>query len=178
MTSKSPEFCRVLLEAYPGSERLADQVGMLPLHYACMNNSIAMVEYLYKLYPDAIYHETSHGLYPIHVAIVNLNDRDNPRNVINIVKFLLNCDPNVKLQKFKGLWPLLCTDYNYAKIGTALEIIKAIYDEHPEAIESDEMIGLITSDFEENHPQVREFISNQVVYSRQAKDHLLAHDCT
>ncbi len=177
MMSKSPQFCRVLIETYPGSQQMADQVGMLPLHYACMNNTIMTIKYLYKLYPDAINHETTHGLYPIHNAIVNFNDRDNPRHVTDIVKFLLGCDHRVKLQKFKGTWPLLCfvclTDYDYAKVGTALEIIKIIYDANPQAIESDEMISLIASNFEESHSQVREFIISQVVYSRQAKDRLL-----
>ncbi len=46
----SPELCQVLVEAYPGSERIASHRGMLPLHWACdgvgdMAN-VSTVEYL------------------------------------------------------------------------------------------------------------------------------------
>ena len=42
---------------------------MLPFHCACINNTVETVEYLYNLYPDAINHATSNGLYPIQAAI-------------------------------------------------------------------------------------------------------------
>jgi ankyrin repeat protein len=53
--AKSPEFCRILIEAYPGSERMADDnTGALPFHWACFNGKVATAEYLYKRYPDAM----------------------------------------------------------------------------------------------------------------------------
>ena len=45
---------------------MAGQRGMLPTHFACMSNTVATVEYLYNLYPDAV--EAGPGLYPIHIA--------------------------------------------------------------------------------------------------------------
>jgi len=72
--SKSPEFCRVLLEMYPGSARITDRDGLLPLHYACFMNNVATVEYLYKLHPDAINHVTKAGFYPTHNAIKTTPD--------------------------------------------------------------------------------------------------------
>ena len=50
-----------------------------------------------------------------------------------IVKFLLNCDPNVALQKYEGMSLLhyACwSDYNDSNIDTGIEAIKAIYDVH------------------------------------------------
>ena len=54
---KSPEFCRILIEAYPGSERMADNKGALPFHHACILGTVATAEYLYKLYPQANWHQ-------------------------------------------------------------------------------------------------------------------------
>eukprot|EP00986_Skeletonema_menzelii_P007999 scaffold3240_cov155-Skeletonema_menzelii.AAC.3 len=54
--TKSSEFFRLLIEAYPGSERIAGQIGMLPFHYACIYNTVAIVAYLHERYPDAINH--------------------------------------------------------------------------------------------------------------------------
>jgi len=99
--TKSPEFCQVLVEAYPGSERIRCLNGMLPLHYACEENNVATVEFLYKLYPDAINRRTTCGYYPIHFAIGGLSGRDNRVPAVEIVQYLLNSDPNVKLQKHR-----------------------------------------------------------------------------
>ena len=102
--SGSPEFCGVLIDAYPGSERITTSDGLLSLHRACNHNTVATVEYLYKLYPNAINHATIDGAYPIHYAIRN---SDTPTAAVEIVQFLLNCDPNVILQKSEGTISLL-----------------------------------------------------------------------
>eukprot|EP00985_Skeletonema_marinoi_P001623 scaffold653_cov132-Skeletonema_marinoi.AAC.3 len=87
---------------------------------------------------------------------------------VDIVKFLLDCDPNVKMQKFEGkfflYWACLISN-----IEAALEIIQLIYDAHPEAIEDDEMV----SDIHEFHEQMQSFINGELVCSRKAKDHRL-----
>ena len=76
ITSKPPEFCRELIEAFPGSERISGVIGGLPLHYASSHNTVATVEYFYKLHPDAINHSTATGLYPIHCAVKGLQGSD------------------------------------------------------------------------------------------------------
>ena len=58
---------------------------------------------------------------------------------------------------------------NDSNIEAALQIIKVIYDAHPEAIESDE----ISSDIHHYHQQFQTFINAQLVYSHQANDHRL-----
>eukprot|EP00984_Skeletonema_dohrnii_P026387 scaffold15750_cov139-Skeletonema_dohrnii-CCMP3373.AAC.1 len=171
--SKSREFCRVLIEAYPGSERMTNEGGKLPIHAACINNTVATVEYLYKLNPDAINHASADGYFPIHDAIRSVihSALANHRAKTDIVKFLLGCDPKVKLQKVRGIVPpLACAcfqDYNDKSIEAAIEVIELIYDAHPEAIGIDGIVRSI------RHQQVQEFITSQLVYSRQARDHRL-----
>jgi ankyrin repeat protein len=170
--SRSPEFCRVLIEAYPGSERISSVAGSLPLHYACFYNTVAVVEYMYKLYPDAINHATTNGKYPIHFVIAGLKYRPDPAAVY-VVKFLLNCDPNVTSQQFQWLRSLLhfaCRrEYNDSNIEAGIQVIEVIYDAHPETIENNDF----ASNIHDYHQRVQEFINSQLVYSRQVKDHRL-----
>eukprot|EP00985_Skeletonema_marinoi_P001589 scaffold637_cov173-Skeletonema_marinoi.AAC.8 len=167
---KSPEFCRVLIESYPGSERIGDVNDALPLHHACGDNTLSTVEYLYKLYPDAINHASTLGHYPIHYVITDLIRRTNPTVAVDIVKFLLDCNPNVKLQMVDGLSLLYfaclleCNDLN---TDAVLGILKTIYDANPEAIED---INIASSIYG-YHPQVQAFINDELVYVRRAKDH-------
>ena len=167
--SKSPEFCRVLIDAYPGSEQITDAKGVLPLHYACTNGSLATVKYVYHLYPDAIGHATDGG-YPIHAAIAGYPQlRGNPAVAVKIVKFLLNCDPDVKLPTYKGaslLYYACRKEYNDSTIESSLQIITAIYNTHPEAIED----SRIARNIYRYHQQVQAIINNELVYARQAKD--------
>ena len=60
-------------------------------------------------------------------------------------------------------------EYNDSNLNAALQVIKVIYDAHPEAIESNE----IASDIPDYHHHVQAFLNGQLVYSRQAQDHHL-----
>ena len=86
------------------------------------------------------------------------------------VKFLLDCDPSVTLQKFKGLSLLdyACDSeiFNDKNIHAALAVIEVIYDAHPEAIEDERIV----SNIQNYHQQVQAFLNDQLVYVRQAKD--------
>ena len=180
--NESPEFCSVLIDAYPGSERIPTHLtGVLPMHCACISNTVDTVEYLYNLYPDAVDHATPDGMYPIHAAIRSVVDRkDNPEAAVDIVKFLLDCDSSLKNQTARGIVPILplaCyPDYTDTKIGAGMEITKAIYDADPEAIESNTMARIINRhpQMRVRHPQILVFVNSQLVYSRKAKDeHLM-----
>ena len=172
-TAKSPDFCRALIDAYPGSERISDAFGSLPLHYACCGGTVATVECLRKLYPYAINHATADGFYPIHYAIIGLSKRANPECAIETVQYLLYCDSKVKFQKLRGMISLLhyaCRgNYNDSNIDAALEIVKTIYDAHPEAIEDEG----IARNIRRCHQQVQAFINSEMVYARQAKNRSL-----
>jgi hypothetical protein len=56
-----------------------------------------------------------------------------------------------------------------SNVEAGIQVIKVIYDAHPEAIEEDR----ITSDIHHYHQQVQTFISSELVYSRQAKNRRL-----
>eukprot|EP00984_Skeletonema_dohrnii_P026451 scaffold15824_cov84-Skeletonema_dohrnii-CCMP3373.AAC.3 len=169
---RSTEFCRLLIESYPGSERISNLDGNLPLHNACLDNTLATVEYLYELYPDAINLTTTRGHYPIHTAILGVikkRKRASPLDRLGIVQFLLDSDPNVTSQKVDGesLLNWACRKgYNDSNIEAALEMIKAIYDVNPEAIVKNRMLFGLQS----YHEQVQAFRNSQLVYVRQAKN--------
>jgi len=135
-------------------------------------NTVATVEYLCKLYPDAI-NRAIYGRYPIHIAIESTIHRDNPIAAVDIVQYLLDCDPNVKSQKCGGrsspLHWAFQQEYNDSNIEAGIQVIKVIYDAHPEAIENNEII----SDIHGHHPRVHAFLKRQLVCSHQAKDYLL-----
>jgi ankyrin repeat protein len=136
---KSPEFCRVLIEAHPGSEQIGNANGALPLHLACRNNTVATVEYLYRQRPEAINQTEEEGLYPIHYAI----DKPAAATVENL-RFLLDCDPNQKLKQFHGqsLLQHACErHYNETNIEAGIQIIKNIYDAHPDSVRSEDDNG-------------------------------------
>jgi hypothetical protein len=149
---------------------MRDVNDALPLHHSCGGGTVATVQYLYKLYPDAINHVTrSGGFYPVHYTIGSMDVRDDPTTAVDIVKFLLDCDPNVKFQKVAGVFLLRAAcelEPNDSNIEARIQIIKEIYDAYPEAIEDDR----IASDINEFHQQVQTFINGELVYARQAKD--------
>jgi len=174
--TKSPEFCRMLIEAYPGSERISLIEGGLLLHYACFYNTVDTVEFLYKLYPDAVNHVSTNGvtagLYPIHLAIGRnmRKSRNNQVAALEIVKFLLDCDPNVKLQKRGGesLLEFICQRVdNYSILEAKFEMIKTIYDAHPEAIEDDG----VAQNIHNFHIVVQTLLNGELIYARQARNH-------
>ena len=166
---KSREFCHLLVESYPDSVRVSGSDGFLPLSFACMKNTLATVEYLYKLYPDAINHATTKGYYPSHCAILGLMMRNDAKATVSIVEFLLDCDPRVKSQKCKGkslLFGAFRFRYTDANVETGIQIIKAIYDAYPKAIEEDD----ISASIHLRHEQVQAFFNGEMIYARQARD--------
>ena len=164
------ECCRMLIEAFPGSERMPDASDSLPLHNACLNGSLAAVKYLYGLSTETINHTASRGHCPIHTAIAGTSRRENPATAVEIVKFLLDCDPNQKVKLFHG-WSLLhyacIREFNDSNIEAGIQLTKIIFDAHPEAMIEDEEV---ISHIHEYHQQVQAFINSELVYARQAED--------
>ena len=107
-----------------------------------------------------------------------IDRKDNKGTAVDIVKFLLDCDPRVKSQKLGGMISLFGSVYfqNYddTNIGAAMDIIKVIYDADPEAIESQLIASTSTGRYPETcHPQMQAFVSSQMGYSRLASNSLL-----
>ena len=160
---KSFEFCRMLIEAYPGSERITSSGGELPipplLHLACEYSMVATAEYLYQLYPECINLADEDGRYPIHYAIDGLNDRTNPTTAIEMVEFLLGHNPNAASQKFDDIFPLcvVCANSDSFngeddayRVDAALKIAQALFDAYPEAIEDNNLTTINTEIPEKN----------------------------
>ena len=182
--SKSFEFCRMLIEAYPGSERIETAGGQIPFYFACRSGTLATAEYLYKLYPESINVATPDvgnpdvgGGYPIHYALGGLNKRTNPAAAPRMVQLLLDHDSNVALQKIHGRFPLVMAFFacnklrnNPSKFNAALKILYLLYDAHPEVIEDDR----ITSNIDRRDVllarEVQTFINTQLTYARQARN--------
>ena len=158
--TKSPEFCQVLIEAYPGSEHIIDGIDALPLHWACLEGSLATVEYLYRLVTNAIFQATTEGFYPIHYAIIGTCPLFNPTDAMEKVQFLLDCEPNQKRIQSEGR-SLLCfacgTQVNEANIVARIQVIKVLFDAHPEAIEEIRNVC---------HHLVQLFIDGELIYAR------------
>ena len=161
----------MLVELYPESVEEATGYGGLPLHLACANNTLPTVEYLYNLYPDAINYATTSGYYPIHWAATEITedlDRRNKTASIDVVKFMLQL-PGVKEQKFggKSLLHFACNqNYKSSTIEPGIQIIKAIYDADPKAIEDNS----ITASVHRWREEIQAFINGEMVYARQARD--------
>jgi ankyrin repeat protein len=170
--TQSLEFCRILIEAYPGSERMPNGSGSLPLHEACRHNTVATVEYLYKLYPESISVANDGGSHPIHTVIWGLDWReDNPEAAVEVVRFLLDCNPNVVLQKDEDDFPLylVCDEAkndNTPMLNAYLKVLQMLYDAYPEAIEEEEILF----GFDNFCQEVQTFITTQFTYVDQAED--------
>ncbi len=174
---QSPEFCRLLIEAYPGSEQITNEDGFLPFHFACGNNTVATAKYLYQLYPESISVAANNGFYPIHYAMLGITYRkDKPEIAIYMVRFLLDCDPDVLHLTYQGKLPLYWVCYEttntysqMVSLNLLLKALKMLYDAYPEAIERNE----VTSDIGRFCEEVKTFIRTQLTYARQARDRTL-----
>ena len=172
---QSLEFCRILVDAYPGLVRMTDNLGRLPFHLACQSNNVAKVKYLYQLYPESINVADDSGCYPLHYAIKSIQYRnDNPETAVEMVQFLLDCDSKVALQQYQGVLPLcwVCvwaTNENTPRLNAHLRALQILYDAHPEAIESNG----VTSNGGRFCEEVQAFINTQIIYARQARDRAL-----
>ena len=169
-TRHSLEFCRILIEAYPGSERITNDNGILPFHGACQSYTVATAKYLYELYPESINVADNVGLRPIYYAITGPQCREKPEIWVEMIQFLLDCDPNGALRQYDGKLPFywVCnyaTNENTPTLNAYLKVLQMIYDAHPEAIESNE----ITSDVGEFCAEVQTFIRSQLSYARQVR---------
>lgn len=170
---QSPEFCRLLIDAYPGSERMANDDGRLPFHVACQENTVATVKYFYQLCPESISMADNNGLYPIHYVIWGLKYRKGDRELaVEVAKFLLDCNTDMALQKYQDKFPLywVCkraTDDNTKRLNAYLGVLQLLYGADPETID------MIVSDAGSFCQEVQTFINTQLKYARQARDHIL-----
>ena len=145
----------MLIDAYPGSERRTVE-GVLPFHWACTNaHTKTTAEYLYKIYPESInVADGRSGGYPIHCPMYGITrpigKSGNPETAVEILRFLLDCDPNVASHRnARGELPLYyaCQEVSSQSqlsrvISDTLRFIKLVFDVYPQAIEDPLMTNL------------------------------------
>jgi ankyrin repeat protein len=177
---QSPEFCRILIEAYPGSERITiNNSGFLLFHLACSHNTVATVKYLHQLHPESINAADNNGMQPIYHVMMGIHLRqDDPANIIEVAQFLLDCNPNVALQKMRDKLPLRWF-FGYAlrtfsnehtrQLNACLKIVQILYDAYPEAIYPANN-HTVTADATGFRREIQTFINAQVTYAQQATD--------
>ena len=112
--------------------------------------------------------------HPIHHAIDGISEGNDPSTAIEMVQFLLDCDHIVALQEFLGRFPLvwICssatpTSNTTSKVNARLEVLRLLYDAHPETIENNE----ISSNLVTLSQDTQTFINKQLAYPRQLRDH-------
>ena len=131
----SSDFCRMLIGAFPGSERILDAAGMLPLHIACSGGSVATAQYYLNLHPEGMHVLSTHG-YPINCTISGLCDREvDIDTAFEMVEFLVTHDPNVASKEYQGRSPIesaFLQEYDDSNLHVGLKVIQLLYDAYPE----------------------------------------------
>mmetsp|Transcript_30826 Transcript_30826/g.62146 ORF Transcript_30826/g.62146 Transcript_30826/m.62146 type:complete len:983 (+) Transcript_30826:20-2968(+) len=143
VSSKSPEFCRMLIESYPGSERIKNSRGMLPLHLASQSGTVATVKYLLEIYPDGINDESEDGN-PIYLAIMGLRDRKGSEVAAKMVELLLSCNPDLTVATLKSVvWESGYTPLRLAcgNSHVTLNIVQRLVDAHPDSVRQEDDEG-------------------------------------
>ena len=184
---QSADFCRMLIDKYPGSERLTSEDGLLPFHWACHNaHTITTAKYLYEIYPESISvaDTTTLESYPIHWAIKGIirlpGEPNAPETAVEILRFLLKCDPNVASHRnAQGELPLYYACHRVssrtpvrsrravsAASNDTLRFIKLVFDIYPQAIEDPLMtnLGLLP-------PTIQLFIDSRLSTAQLARNH-------
>mmetsp|Transcript_31417 Transcript_31417/g.59759 ORF Transcript_31417/g.59759 Transcript_31417/m.59759 type:complete len:862 (+) Transcript_31417:4969-7554(+) len=121
---KPPEFCEVLVDAYPESVEMGSDDGSLPLHKACGGGCLDTAKYLAELYPRGLDVEAVGGVLPIHVA-------SNGKADFEIIEYLLRRDPDCASKPTEGgelPFHLAC------KAESNLDAVRLLFDTYPEAL--------------------------------------------
>eukprot|EP00984_Skeletonema_dohrnii_P019258 scaffold9171_cov135-Skeletonema_dohrnii-CCMP3373.AAC.3 len=175
---RAVEVCRLFIQAFRGLvlelDESTDDFQLQPLHVACASGNLPVVKCILELRPDAIRGESSDGSFPIHFALCAL--RKTPLAAVEVVKFLLTFAPSVASQTENGTtndYPLIyaCVQATrVSNLSSGLEVIKLLYNAHPEAIVSDEASLRRLVDINETPDAVRDFINEQLRYATQASN--------
>ncbi|KAK1739129.1 ankyrin repeat domain-containing protein [Skeletonema marinoi] len=182
--SRSPDFCRELIEAYPASARIAiaNYECALPLHYACQSGTSATVKYFVDNYPEQIHVSDDDISYPIFCAVTGLKCIRNedvkmqkdPAVAVEKVKILLACDDSILLQEYRGKVPLVyacrktTNDFSFpsSSLNAAIKVIQLLYDAHPESLVDHKTILTRIRDRSDNR-EICVFLTTQFVYAEQ-----------
>eukprot|EP00956_Cyclotella_meneghiniana_P037540 scaffold140284_cov40-Cyclotella_meneghiniana.AAC.5 len=145
---RSPEFCKLIVQARSDLVRVKDERGSLPFHYSCSNRNVDTAKYLFGLYPECINIPDERGFYPLHCFLFismsdgpELDTRELSKPIIvEFAKFLLQHDQGAisaaTNEEEGGDLPLhfACGSYSSGSFGNSFEIITRVFDAYPQAI--------------------------------------------
>eukprot|EP00571_Detonula_confervacea_P009334 CAMPEP_0172323668 /NCGR_PEP_ID=MMETSP1058-20130122/49364_1 /TAXON_ID=83371 /ORGANISM="Detonula confervacea, Strain CCMP 353" /LENGTH=667 /DNA_ID=CAMNT_0013039733 /DNA_START=111 /DNA_END=2114 /DNA_ORIENTATION=- len=165
---QSPEFCKLLVEYFPGSEREVDEFGHLPLSKACVEGCLDTVKYFLTIYPASL-SMAINGMIPLHATI---DSESSDRT--EIIQYLLELDPSSASTKAFGMTlplHLACVKYQH------VEAVKMLVDLHPEAVMATNssgknalalvryaMLTPIEQSYKEQFGKIASFLQKQLIF--------------
>jgi len=138
------------MKSYPDAVRVRDENGELPLHIACQEAPLDVIEALVDAYPEGIKIENEFGEFPLSRAM------NHPAS-LDAIKLLVNAFPEcVQFTRIHGGLPIH-EAFLYSD-DTSMEFIKFLVDSDPEGV-------LVANDSGELpfHLACRQFISLDVL---------------
>ena len=140
-----------------------------------MFGTAATAEYLCKLYPDGINHNSNHSArygQPIHHAIHRISricSTEDSETAVEIIQILLNHIDFQKSGNIRLLFWASTGRYNASNRNAGLRVIKLLFDTFPEAIiKHPKMIDGIFKQTIGYHDDIRQFLNCQLIYCLQA----------
>mmetsp|Transcript_30711 Transcript_30711/g.64993 ORF Transcript_30711/g.64993 Transcript_30711/m.64993 type:complete len:594 (+) Transcript_30711:80-1861(+) len=164
---KSPEFCELLVDAYPQSLSIErEHLNSLPVHDTCMYGSVDTVKYLLDLHPEHIDRSANSGMLPIHFATMG--------GKAETIKFLLMQDPAGAAKTMDDLslplhvaCKIFVVDFN---------VVQLLFDSYPEAIctcnrlAEGTPLDIARLQGAARNSRVIRFLETQMTYARKAQD--------
>ena len=176
--TKSFEFCKILIDAFPESLEASTSDGMLPIHLAVFHpndqaDKVDTIQYILDLCPECMDSIDGRGSTPMHHAAQGKR--------ADIVELLLDHDPGAAHRPSGSLscnLPLhLACDYNSAQLP---EVVQVLFDACPQAINIHNWRGATPLDLawkeaakrqgDPNESVLVNFLLTQQAYARQAQD--------
>lgn len=107
MSCVNEKVISYLIDKYPAAVSIQDDLGRIPLHYACSNQStLSIIQKLIGAFPDTIRATDSSLWTPLHTAAHNSHSLD-------IIDFMLKCCPEaIVMATRKGSTPAFCAREN------------------------------------------------------------------
>ena len=198
VTNKSQAFCELLVDVYPESVRRKNRYpASLPFHKACEGGRRDTIEYLLSLYPESVHIRNNRGYLPIHEAVicpgentpeiiefllhhdpeclskpvVSTNEMDNEHLYQGNAALPLHvaCNSFGNSDSTKQLFDLY-PDAILIRNGQGqlpIDILRQRLDELPVDSETGR---LYNEELGEKIRKMMAFISNQMIFARQAQD--------
>jgi ankyrin repeat protein len=169
---KSRCFCEELINEYPESVLLVDEMGNAPIHLACILGKKETAEYFYSLAPTSIQIANNDGMCPVHLAATNSNSSE-------VIEFLLQQNPQEAARPSNEGLPLhlaaaskLVRDPKADRRQRQLKIVEHLFDVHPVAILERNRAGKLPLELVRSYAykEIRDFLQEHTNIANEAKD--------